>query len=130
MPAREPVRPLLRRQRLGLCSQLVVYAALLVAGLHYLAAAAVAFFVAAASNYLWNRRWTFHSTEAPVVGQGARALVVSVLSLGANQLFLLVLVTAGAGPLAAQAAAIALATPFSFAANKLWAFAAEPSAAS
>jgi putative flippase GtrA len=55
-------------------------------------------------------------------------LVVSALSLGANQLFLVVLVAAGAGHLAAQAVAIVLATPFSFAANKLWAFAAEPSA--
>ena len=32
----------------------------------------------------------------------------------------------GAGHLAAQAVAIVLATPFSFAANKLWAFAAPP----
>ena len=43
----------------------------------------------------------------------------------ANQLFLVVLVAAGADHLAAQAVAIILATPFSFAANKLWAF-AEP----
>jgi len=62
----------------------------------------------------------------PVLGQGARALVVSALSLGANQLFLFVFVTAGAGHLAAQAVAIVLATPFSFAANKLWAFAEPP----
>jgi dolichol-phosphate mannosyltransferase len=112
----------------GYAINLAVYAALLVAGLHYLAAAAIAFFVAAASNYLWNRTWTFRTSEAPVLGQGARALVVSALSLGANQLFLLVLVAAGAGHLSAQAVAIVLATPFSFAANKLWAFADEPSA--
>jgi putative flippase GtrA len=112
----------------GYAINLAVYAALLVAGLHYLAAAAIAFLVAAASNYLWNRTWTFRTYDAPVLGQGARALVVSALSLGANQLFLLALVEAGAGHLAAQAVAIALATPFSFAANKLWAFAAEPSA--
>jgi dolichol-phosphate mannosyltransferase len=113
----------------GYAVNLAVYATLLAGGLHYLGAAAIAFLVAAASNYLWNRRWTFRTTAAPVVGQGARALVVSALSLGANQLFLLVLVAAGAGHLAAQAAAIVLATPFSFAANKLWAFAADPSAA-
>jgi putative flippase GtrA len=104
-----------------------VYAALLQVGLHYLAAAAIAFLVAAASNYAWNRTWTFRTAGAPVLGQGARALVVSALSLGANQLFLVVLVTAGAGHLAAQAVAIVLATPFSFAANKLWAFAESPS---
>lgn len=111
----------------GYAVNLAVYAALLQAGLHYLAAAAIAFLVAAGSNYVWNRTWTFHSSGAPVLGQGARALVVSALSLGANQLFLVVLVAAGAGHLAAQAVAIALATPFSFAANKLWAFADRPS---
>ena len=112
----------------GYAINLAVYAALLVLGLHYLAASAIAFLVAAASNYLWNRTWTFGTSDAPVLSQGARAFLVSALSLGANQLFLLVLVAAGAGHLPAQAVAIVLATPFSFAANKLWAFAAEPSA--
>jgi len=112
----------------GYAVNLAVYAALLGAGLHYLAAAAVAFFVAAMSNYAWNRTWTFRASGAPVFGQGVRALVVSALSLGANQLFLFALVSAGAGHLAAQAVAIVLATPFSFAANKLWAFAEDPQA--
>jgi putative flippase GtrA len=107
----------------GYAVNLAVYGALLAAGLHYLAAAAIAFLVAAASNYAWNRTWTFRTAGAPVLGQGFRALLVSALSLGANQLFLLVLVAAGAGHLAGQAVAIVLATPFSFAANKLWAFA-------
>ena len=112
----------------GYAVNLAVYAALLAVGTHYLAAAAIAFLVAAASNYLWNRTWTFRTSESAVLAQGARALVVSALSLGANQLFLVSLVAAGAGHLAAQAVAIVLATPFSFAANKLWAFAAEPAA--
>lgn len=107
----------------GYVVNLAVYAALLAAGLHYLAAAAIAFIVAAASNYLWNRVWTFRTSDAPVLRQGARAFVVSALSLGANQFFLLVLVATGAGHLGGQAVAIVLATPFSFAANKLWAFA-------
>jgi putative flippase GtrA len=109
----------------GYALNLAVYASLLGAGLHYLAAAAIAFLVAAASNYAWNRTWTFRVGGAPVLGQSTRALVVSALSLGANQLFLVALVAADAGHLAAQAVAILLATPFSFAANKLWAF-AEP----
>jgi putative flippase GtrA len=128
------VRRLLETQFLRFCVvgasgyavNLAVYAALLAAGVHYLAAAAIAFVVAAVSNYAWNRAWTFRTSGAPVLGQGARALVVSALSLGANQLFLVVLVAAGAGHLAAQAVAILLATPFSFAANKLWAFAESP----
>ena len=134
MPIRA-TRRLLESQFLRFCAvgasgyavNLAVYAALLAAGLHYLVAAAIAFLVAAASNYAWNRTWTFRSSDAPVLAQGARAFVVSALSLGANQLFLLALVEAGAGHLAGQAVAIALATPFSFAANKLWAFAEQPS---
>jgi dolichol-phosphate mannosyltransferase len=113
----------------GYAVNLAVYAGLLAGGLHYAVAAAIAFVVAATSNYAWNRLWTFRTVKTPILGQGARALVVSALSLGANQLFLVVLVAAGAGHLAAQASAIVLATPFSFAANKLWAF-AEPSPAS
>jgi dolichol-phosphate mannosyltransferase len=107
----------------GYAVNLAVYAGLLAAGLHYLAAATVSFLVAAGSNYVWNRTWTFRTAGSPVLGQGARALFVSGLSLGANQLFLLALVDAGAGHLAGQAVAIVLVTPFSFTANKLWAFA-------
>lgn len=107
----------------GYAVNLAVYAALLAVGVHYLAAAAISFLVAAGNNYAWNRVWTFRTSDAPVLGQGARALLVSGLSLGANQLFLLALVAAGAGHLAAQAVAIVLVTPFSFTANKLWAFA-------
>jgi putative flippase GtrA len=107
----------------GYVVNLAVYAALLGVGLHYLGAAAISFFVAALSNYVWNRAWTFQAHGAPLLGQGARALIVSALSLGANQFFLVVVVAAGAGHLAAQAVAIVLATPFSFVTNKLWAFA-------
>jgi putative flippase GtrA len=110
----------------GYAVNLAVYAALIVAGLHYLAAAAISFLVAAASNYVWNRTWTFRTPQARVLGQSLRALIVSGFSLGANQLFLGVLVAAGAGHLPAQAVAIVLVTPFSFVANKLWAFADGP----
>jgi putative flippase GtrA len=110
----------------GYAVNLAAYAAMLAAGLHYLAAAAISFLVAAGSNYAWNRIWTFRTSRAAVLGQGARALLVSGLSLGANQLFLVTLVAARASHLAAQATAILLVTPFSFTANKLWAFAETP----
>jgi putative flippase GtrA len=54
----------------GYAVNLAVYAALLAAGLHYVAAATVSFLVAAASNYPWNRTWTFQTSRAPLVGQG------------------------------------------------------------
>jgi putative flippase GtrA len=109
----------------GYAVNLAVYSALLAAGMHFQIAAAVAFVVAASSNYVWNRVWTFGSRQARILGQSLRALTVSALSLGANQLFLVALVAAGAGHLPAQAVAIVLVTPFSFAANKLWAFAGD-----
>ena len=49
--------------------------------------------------------------------------VVGLVLLGG--LALLALVGAGAGHLVAQAVAILFVTPFSFAANKLWAFAGD-----
>lgn len=126
-----PIRCLLETEFLRFCLvgatgyavNLAAYAALLANGLHFLAAAAISFLIAAGSNYAWNRAWTFRTSRAPVFGQGARALLVSGLSLGANQLFLLAFIAAGAGDLAGQAVAIVLVTPFSFTANKLWAFA-------
>jgi putative flippase GtrA len=107
----------------GYAANLAVYATLIALGMHYLAAAAVSFLVAATSNFYWNRTWTFAARGPGWRRQCLRALLVSSLSLGLNQLFLLALVTAGGGHLEAQAAAILLATPPSFAANKLWAFA-------
>jgi putative flippase GtrA len=107
----------------GYAVNLAVYVGLLGAGLHYAAAATASFLVAACSNFAWNRLWTFRSSGSRVVTQSLRALGVSGLSLGANQLFLGVLVAAGSGKLGGQAVAIVLVTPFSFVANKLWAFA-------
>jgi putative flippase GtrA len=74
-------------------------------------------------DYIWNRLWTFQTRQARLLSQSSRAVAVSTQTLGVGQLFLLMLVTAGAHHLAAQAVAILLVTPFSFAANKHWAFA-------
>ena len=109
----------------GYVVNLTVYACLLAAGLHYAAAATVSFMVAASTNYVFNRHWTFQAKQERLTSQGLRALAVSALSLGANQLCLVALVTVGADHLAGQAVAILLVTPFSFVANKLWAFGAQ-----
>jgi dolichol-phosphate mannosyltransferase len=106
----------------GYAVNLIVYASLLIAGVHFIAAATVSFLVAASSNYAWNRHWTFQAKQERVASQGLRALGVSAVSLGANQMCLIALVALGADHLAAQAVAILLVTPFSFVANKLWAF--------
>lgn len=109
----------------GYAINLAVYAAMLALGLPYLAAATVSFLVAAVSNFLWNRAWTFEAQRERWLRQCSRALLVSGFSLGLNQFFLFALVTSGGGRLVPQAIAILLVTPFSFAANKLWAFAGD-----
>ena len=106
----------------GYVVNLAVYASLLHAGVHYLAAATCSFLVAVTSNYTWNRLWTFRDRRAGVAVQGMRFLVVSLASLVANLLVLHVLITVGAGKLVAQAIAIVLVTPLNFVGNKLWSF--------
>jgi putative flippase GtrA len=107
---------------LGYAVNLAVYATLLHFGVHYLLAATCSFFVAVASNYTWNRLWTFHDRRAGFAAQGFRFFVVSVASLGANLLVLHVLITLGLGELVGQAVAIVLVTPLNFVGNKLWSF--------
>ena len=92
------------------------------AGLHYLGAATVSFFVAVTSNYVWNRVWTFRGQRGHVAYQGMRFLVVSLVALAANLLVLRGLVAAGLGKVVAQAIAIVLVTPLNFVGNKLWSF--------
>ena len=99
-----------------------VYASLLHAGTHYLVAATCSFLVAVTSNYVWNRLWTFRADRGHVGAQGARFLVVSLASLGANLAVLHVLITVGSGKFAGQAIAIVLVTPLNFVGNKLWSF--------
>ncbi len=106
----------------GYVVNLAVYAALLHSGLHFRLAAVVSFVVSAASNYVLNRAWTFRDQRGHFAYQGARFLVVSVIALGANQLWLTLFVWAGAGKIVAQAISIVLVMPLNFLGNKLWSF--------
>src|SRR5215203_2657208 len=107
----------------GYVVNLAVYTLLLkVAGVHYLLAATCSFLVAVTNNYTWNRLWTFRGQRGHVGYQGLRFLVVSLLALGANELFLITFVAAGLGKVVAQAIAVVLVTPINFVGNKLWSF--------
>jgi putative flippase GtrA len=101
---------------------LAVYAVLINAGLHYLAAAVCSFLVAVTSNYTWNRFWTFRDQRGHVGVQGMRFFIVSFASLLANLGLLELLVTAGTSKFVGQAIAIVLVTPLNFIGNKLWSF--------
>jgi len=91
-------------------------------GIHHIPAAICAFLVAVSNNFFWNRHWTFGPGEGPAHFQAARFFVVSVASLGINLVALELLLSGGLGELAAQAIAVAVAMPFNFLGNKLWAF--------
>jgi dolichol-phosphate mannosyltransferase len=97
-------------------------------GMHYLAAAAVAFVAGVGNNFWWNRRWTFRAREGHAGFQAARFLAVSVLAFAfAASILELLVSVAGMGELPAQAISIAAATPLNFLGNKMWSFAIEVS---
>lgn len=107
----------------GYLINLAVFALLAgVFDIHHLAAAVGAFLVAVSNNFFWNRHWTFGPGENPAHFQAARFLVVSVASLGVNLIALELLLSGGMGELPSQAIAVAVAMPFNFLGNKLWAF--------
>jgi len=105
----------------GFVINLLVYRALLGIGAH--GAAAVSFVVSAASNYWWNRHWTFAGQKGSFALQGMRFYVVSLAAFGVNQLWLAVFLDwLGWGKIVSEAAAIVLVTPLNFLGNKLWSF--------
>lgn len=93
-------------------------------GVHYALAAVGAFCVAVSSNFFWNRHWTFAAGDGHAGFQAVRFFTISVAALAINLVVLQVLVTGfSLGELPAQAIAVAVAMPFNFLGNKLWAFA-------
>lgn len=95
-------------------------------GLHYLLAATVAFVVAVTNNFWWNRHWTFRAKGGSARFQAPRFFTVSIVAFLFAALVLELLVgVAGMPEVAAQAIAIAAATPLNFIGNKMWSFALE-----
>jgi len=101
----------------------VFTAAVHLAGIHYLAAATLAFVVAVTNNFWWNRHWTFGAREGHAGFQAARFFSVSVLAFvfAAGVLELLVGVL-GFPEVPSQAISIVAATPLNFIGNKMWSF--------
>jgi putative flippase GtrA len=89
----------------------------------YMLAFALAFVLAATSNFAWNRVWTFRVRHGVPHHQYARFLTVSAMALCLDLVVLRALVEgAGMEKVGAAALAILLATPVSFLGNKLWTF--------
>jgi putative flippase GtrA len=89
---------------------------------HYLVAATGSFLVAATSNYLLNRIWTFRQRRGHIAVQGMRFLVVATAAWLANLAFLRVFVALTLPTRLSQGIAIVLVTPVNFLGNKLWSF--------
>jgi len=105
----------------GYAINLAVFAALLSWGAHV--AAAISFVVAAASNYWWNRHWTFVHQKSHIGAQGARFFIVSLAAFAVNQLWLVLFIDLlHWRKVVSQAIAIILVTPLNFLGNKLWSF--------
>jgi putative flippase GtrA len=91
--------------------------------LPYPIAFVLAFVVAATSNFVWNRWWTFRVHHGVPHHQYMRFLTVSALALAIDLAVLTTLVEwLGVAPLSAAAVAIVIATPVSFLGNKIWSF--------
>jgi dolichol-phosphate mannosyltransferase len=107
----------------GYVVNVCTFALALALSFHHLLAAGAAFTVAVASNFWWNRRWTFAGGDRPLASQAARFLAVSVVAcLFAATVLELLVGPAGLPALAAQPAAIVAVTPLSFLGNRAWSF--------
>ncbi len=92
-------------------------------GVDYRVASVLAWIVAVANNFFWNRHWTFDAREGIAHHQAMRFLLVSLVTEVISLALLTVLVEAGGlTKVLAQAIAVAAATPLSFLGNKLWSF--------
>jgi putative flippase GtrA len=109
---------------LGFAVNLVIYdIAFKGLGIHYLVAEALAWVLAAANNFVWNRQWTFKARDGLVHMQAIRFFVVSLVALAVNLALLRALVEAGGvDKLLAEVIALAASTPLNFLGNKLWSF--------
>jgi dolichol-phosphate mannosyltransferase len=108
----------------GYAINLAVFTLLaVVLDVHHIAAATVAFLVALANNFWWNRHWTFKAGDGHAGFQAARFFVVSVLAFLFSLAMLELLISGlGVPKVLAQAISIAAATPLNFLGNKMWSF--------
>ncbi|HVS29518.1 MAG TPA: GtrA family protein [Solirubrobacteraceae bacterium] len=89
---------------------------------YHVTAPTLAFILALANNFFWNRHWTFRAGDGHAGWQAARFIGVSLVGFGFALLVLQVLLGVGLPKISAQALAIAAATPLNFLGNRLWSF--------
>jgi len=84
---------------------------------------AIGFILAASSNYVLNRIWTFHSTNPEVMLEYSKFILISIIGLGINTLVLYILVNKYKKHFyLSKLFAIAVVTLWNFIANLLFTF--------
>jgi putative flippase GtrA len=108
--------------------EFLAYAALVLTGSGYVLAKGLAFGLATANGYVWNRRWTFRAGGAHA-GQVARYLTTQLAGAAVNVAGLALLVeAAGVHAIPAQLLAQPLVALVTFTLNRRWTFAPRPAA--
>lgn len=91
--------------------------------LFYLVAKTISFILAAANNYIWNRTWTFRSTEKNILKQFLKFFAVSAVGLGFNLLIMRFVVEyLGWSDLIGLILATVVVMVWNFSVNKFWTF--------
>jgi putative flippase GtrA len=94
-----------------------------VAGVHYLAGAALAYACAVTSSFFGHRILTFRARHDKAPAQALRFVSVYLPTTFLGTGLLQLGVSAGVPEVAAQALSAGIAAPLSFTANKMWSFA-------
>jgi len=133
LPNRDSRHQFLRFCVVGASGYLVnicAFAVALALSVEHLQAVAAGFAVAMATNFYFNRRWTFASCHRGLARQAARFFMVSVAAcLVAAAILELLMGSAGFSAMAAQPASVMAATPLSFLGSRNWSFKEQPPAA-
>lgn len=91
--------------------------------LFYLAAKALSFVAAATNSYIFNRRWTFRSSDKKIVQEFTKFFIISLIGLGLNTLIMYLAVHyLKINDLVAVAVATGIVLFWNFFANKFWTF--------
>lgn len=92
-------------------------------GIYYLVAKVLSFSVAVINSFVWNRRWTFRSTETNRSKEFTKFMIIALVGLALNALIMYLAVsTFGTRKIFGLIFATAIVTFWNFLANKFWTF--------
>ena len=127
MKERPVVRQFVKFSLVGLSNTIIDFGTYLlftrIVGWHFVFANVMAFLLAASWSFVWNRRWTFRSSDPRVQHQYVKFLVVSAVGLVLTTAILYVLVEyAGMADILAKVIAVSAVLIWNFFINRFWTF--------